>query len=94
MGLDISPDCKGDEWALYITKALGFTEYVNAPGGMEFYERDKYRNHGITLQFIQPQLTPYEQKIGRFEPGLSIIDVMMFNSVDAIQKMLGEYTLA
>ncbi|HQC60653.1 MAG TPA: WbqC family protein [Bacteroidales bacterium] len=38
-------------------------------------------------------LTDYDQKRNVFEPGLSIIDVMMFNSVDEINKMLDNYEL-
>ena len=58
-----------------------------------FFDKKKYQDAGIELYFIQPQLTQYVQRIGRWEPGLSIIDVMMFNSREKIVDMLGEYTL-
>jgi len=57
------------------------------------FDRSKYEAAGIHLQIIQPEITPYVQSIGRFEPGLSIIDVMMFNSADEICAMLDQYTL-
>lgn len=91
--LDIYGDCEPDVWALEITKALGYSTYINAPGGEVFFDKKKYLDAGIELYFIQPQLTQYVQRIGRWEPGLSIIDVMMFNSREKIVDMLGEYTL-
>ena len=93
MFLDVPEDCEPDEWALYITKTLGYETYINAPGGEKFFDRDKYKKAGIELKFIQPQLTPYVQRIGRWEPGLSILDVMMFNARDEIREMLEKYTL-
>ena len=91
MGLDVPRECKGDEWALNITKALGYTTYINAPGGSVFYDREKFKKEGINLEFLCPELRSYEQKIGRFEKGLSIIDVLMFNSVCDVREMLDEY---
>ncbi len=93
MDLKIGPVAAPDEWALNITKELGYGTYVNPPGGKSFFDGEKYRASGIELQFLQAELRPYEQCIGRFEPGLSILDVMMFNSVEAIRDMLGEFQL-
>ena len=93
MNLEIDPVAAPDEWALNITKKLGYSTYVNPPGGMSFFDRKKYNAAGIELQFMQAEIKPYEQRIGRFEPGLSILDVMMFNSVNEIRDMLGEFQL-
>lgn len=93
MNLNVPMDCAPDEWALEITKALHAEEYINAPGGASFFDRIHYKNAGINLRFIQPKITPYVQRIGRFEPGLSIIDVMMYNSPEEIREMLTCYTL-
>ena len=93
MDVDV-PKCKKDEWALHITKTLGYAEYVNLPGGKAFYCRVKFGEHGIELRFVEPSHRQYEQKIGRFEAGLSIIDVLMFNSPESVREMLNEYTLS
>lgn len=93
MQLSIPPIQAPDEWALQITKALKYDEYVNAPGGETFFDKGKYDKDGVSLYFIQPELSPYVQKIGHFVPGLSIIDVMMYNSPEQIRKMIKEYTL-
>ncbi len=81
-----------DEWALEISKALKADIYVNPPGGIEFFEQDKYDANHIELKFLKNHLKPYIQRIGRWEPGLSIIDVMMFCKMEEIRKMIKDYT--
>ena len=93
MDLNISKTCLPDEWALEITKALHYEEYINAPGGQAFFNPDKYASAGIKLSFIQPDPVEYVQKIGRFEPNLSIVDVLMYNSIDEVRDMLTQYHL-
>lgn len=94
MDMNLEPVLAPDEWALNICKSLGnITEYWNPPGGMEFFSRDKYSNSGINLLFHKIKLQQYDQKRDTFEPGLSIIDVMMFNSKDDINKMLDDFEL-
>lgn len=82
-----------DEWALEISKELGYTRYVNPPGGLSFFDRQKYKSAGIQIDFLEQQLCPYIQKKGFFTEGLSIIDVMMFCSNDEIHDMLSKYNL-
>ena len=84
-----------DEWALNICKALGYKEYWNPPGGMEFFNREKYEQAGIDLKFQKVNVQPYPQRRGpeNIETGLSIIDVMMFNSKEQIKEMLDQYEL-
>lgn len=95
MNLVIEEANEPDEWALNICKKLdGVNEYWNPPGGQEFFDRTKYEYAGITLKFQSVSLGSYDQKRPTFEPGLSIIDVMMFNSVDEIHRMLDSYELS
>jgi hypothetical protein len=94
MDLSIEAVNAPDEWALNICKALGgVTEYWNPPGGQSFFDKSKYDGAGIKLNFQHVQLTEYNQKRKLFEAGLSIIDVMMFNSVEEIDQMLDKYEL-
>lgn len=80
-----------DEWGLNISKALNAKTYINAPGGILFYDKNKYKKEDIEIIFINPILNSYNQNCETFTPGLSILDVMMFNSVDEIQEMLINY---
>lgn len=94
MGFKIEAALKPDEWALNICKAVGgVTEYWNPPGGMSFFDRDKYEKNNIKLKFHQMKLNAYDQGRPSFEPGLSIIDVMMFNGPEEISQMLDNYEL-
>lgn len=95
MELTIDEVMAPDEWALNICKALGdVDEYWNPPGGQDFFDKSKYDDAGIKLVFQKPTLKEYDQKRQQFEPGLSIIDVMMFNSPEEISKMLDEFGVA
>lgn len=93
MNLEIEEVHAPDEWALNITKMMGFETYVNPLGGMEFFDKNKYTKQDIELVFIKSNLKPYIQRIGRYESGLSIIDVMMFNTTKDINEMLKDIKL-
>lgn len=94
MNLQIETANAPDEWALNICKAIeGADEYWNPTGGLSFFDKSKYEKANINIQFQQMNLSPYNQRREIFEPGLSIIDVMMFNSVEDINKMLDDYSL-
>lgn len=94
MNLEIEQVRSADEWALNICKAIPTAEeYWNPPGGKEFFDVQKYQKNHINLFFQEINLYEYPQKDNEFEPGLSIIDVMMFNSPEKINEMLDRYTL-
>ena len=79
-----------DEWGLRAATAFNAVEYINAPGGISFYDRDKYQRAGVCLTFLRPRLRRYDQKRDHFVSGLSIIDVMMFSEPAAIREMLDD----
>jgi hypothetical protein len=93
MDVNISEVSQADEWALEITNAIGGNIYVNLPGGVSFFDREKYIKQNIELQFLQSKLPPYIQRIGHFEKGLSIIDVMMFCNKKEISDMLNAFVI-
>lgn len=93
MKINIDPVYEPDDWSLNISKAIGATCYVNPPGGIKFYNKDKYDKAKIRLNFLKINLTDYNQCRSVFEPGLSIIDAMMFNSPESINEMLDKYEL-
>ena len=93
MNLFIDPIEGPGDWALNISKALGATCYINPPGGIELFEKPKFEKANIDLNFLNINLREYNQHRNFFESGLSIIDVMMFNSPEAITEMLNQYEL-
>ena len=91
--LDCDRDLRMQYRIFDVCRVLGGNEYINAIGGTELYDFEEFRENGIELAFLKPDDIMYPQFGGEFVPNLSIIDVMMFNSVPEIQKMLNRYTL-
>jgi hypothetical protein len=67
--------------------------YINAIGGLALYEQDAFAAAGIDLRFLQSRPTHYAQLGAEHVPWLSIIDVMMFNSSEAVRGLLSEVDL-
>lgn len=91
--IDIDHSLKSQEKVISISKKLGADVYVNPNGGVDLYERAVFKQKGIDLNFIIPDLKEYQQYNEDFIPNLSIIDVIMFNSVDEVKNKLKEYKL-
>lgn len=94
LNLNIKQPTAPDEWALNICNALqNVTEYWNPIGGIDFFDKSKYQKSNIQLLFQKVKLEEYNQKNESFIPGLSIIDVLMFNPIDKIHEMLDNFEL-
>ena len=76
-----------------IVKRLSGDRYLNAIGGQELYSKEHFADNGLELRFLKTDGIVYKQYDNAFVPGLSIIDVMMFNSKDRIQELLNQYEL-
>ena len=76
-----------------ICQRLDTSHYTNAIGGQELYSREAFKAKGLGLNFVQTELVEYKQFDNEFVPYLSIIDIMMFNSIKDIQNMLSQYKL-
>ena len=84
---------RGKDKVLAICKALGTDTYLNAIGGQELYDKAEFAENGVELYFVKTDDFRYQQFGGDFEPGLSIIDVLMFNGRAGTKRLLAEYTL-
>lgn len=79
---------------IYLCRKLGADRCINAIGGIELYSVKEFQENGLTLEFIKTKTSlNYKQFNYKFVPNLSIIDVMMFNSVIEIRSLLGEFEL-
>lgn len=87
---DIGKDnnLKAQDKVIDICKNLNTQRYINAIGGEELYNKKVFKENGIELNFLKPELIEYKQFKNKFVPYLSIIDVLMFNSIDEIKNML------
>ena len=86
-------ELKGKDKVISICKQLGADEYINAIGGQELYDKKEFAENGIKLNFLQANLREYRQLKNEFVAGLSIIDIMMFNSKEEIKEMLNDFNL-
>ena len=79
---------KSQDKVIAICEAVDASTYINPIGGMELYSKDAFTERDLELKFIK--LKPYEyNQFGKdFVPWLSIIDVMMLNTLDAIRETI------
>ena len=83
-----------DARLIEICKLNEASTYINPSGGKTLYDKLYFKKHDIELFFIENEITPYNQFKTPFIGGLSILDVMMFNSTRDIKKMLTKYKIA
>lgn len=85
---------KRQERILDICRQEAATHYINPQGGAELYDSAVFASHNVRLSFLKAGLTPYTQFREPFVPGLSILDVLMFNDIPEVHLLLNEYELA
>jgi hypothetical protein len=88
MDLPLGPVEEPGDWALRIAEALGAQEYVNPPGGQDLFDPEKFAARGIRLTIQEPVAFRYQVPGYCFEPGLSIVDALMWNSRDRLRDFL------
>lgn len=78
------------EWGLEICSLLGATDYVNPASGHNLFDPAAFARREISLHFAQAKEFTYVVLPYQFEPNLSILDVLMWNSpavvTDAIRN--------
>ena len=79
---------KGQDKVLAICTAAGADQYINSIGGTELYARQDFAARGIALRFLKPRPFEYPQFGQAFVPWLSIVDVLMFNPLEAVRACL------
>lgn len=86
--VSINHDLKNQDKVIALCQAVDATIYINTSGGIDLYSREVFDEAGIQLNFIKTLPFEYEQLGNEFVPWLSIIDVLMFNSIDTIQSYI------
>ena len=84
---------KKEERLIKICKSLGSETYINPEGGKKIYKKERFIKDDIILKFLVSNNTPYKQFDKEFIPYLSIIDTLMFNDVESVNKLLTHYEL-
>ncbi|MBU3127163.1 WbqC family protein [Clostridium tagluense] len=91
--IDKNNDLRGQDKVIEICKELGADEYFNAIGGQDLYSYEDFAAEEIKLSFLKTETVEYQQFKDEFVPNLSIIDVMMFNSIEDIKNKLQIYEI-
>ncbi|OOZ35767.1 WbqC family protein [Solemya velesiana gill symbiont] len=84
----INHGLKSQDKVIALCEAVGADTYINPIGGVDLYSRDEFSARGIELRFLKSQPFEYKQFNNKFVPWLSIVDVMMFNSLDTIHECI------
>jgi hypothetical protein len=85
----IDHSLKSQDKVIALCRALGAQTYINPIGGMELYAKGEFSAHGIELEFIKAKPFEYVQFGALFVPWLSIVDVLMFNPLEAVRDRIG-----
>ena len=88
MGLPLTNINHPGDWALRICESIGAKEYINPIGGKDLFYNKKFKDSNIKLSFLKSKMGVYNQKRPEFIPGLSIIDLMMWNSKSELSRFL------
>jgi hypothetical protein len=75
-------------WAPAICLMLGASGYVNPIGGRELFEPSDFASRNLQLEFLSFDAFVYETSPYQFESGLSILDVLMWNSPQTVLDAL------
>ena len=78
------------QWALEIADLLGADTYLNTPGGRELFRPEEFSARGIRLAFTRVPEFTYACGPFQFESKLSILDVLMWNSLEEVRARLGK----
>ena len=81
------------DWGRVIAKELNASHYINSPGGESFITAEPFSKINMKLGFIQPELKAYNQMNDSFIPGLSIIDMLLFNGFERTAALISEYDI-
>lgn len=91
--IKIDHKLKAEKKVIAICKERRSSYYVNPIGGLDLYNKEDFKNEGINLHFLKTSTIEYNQFDNKFISNLSIIDILMFNSKESIQKKLKSFTL-
>jgi hypothetical protein len=88
--IPIDHSLKFQDKVLALCEAAGTQKYINAIGGLELYDFDAFRARGIEFRALRTRPVPYEQFGQAHVPYLSIVDLLMFNSVSKLHEIITE----
>lgn len=86
--VQIDHSLKSQDKVIGLCKSVNGDVYINPIGGIELYSKDIFKENALQLNFLRSKNIEYPQFGNDFLPGLSIIDVLMFNPKELISSDL------
>lgn len=90
---DSAQTLRASERVIALCQQMHAQHYINLPGGKSLYRAGDFARAGLQLSFIESRPVQYRQFGRDFIPHLSMLDVLMFNSVEQCQDLLAQYDL-
>jgi len=84
----LNSSLKAQDRVLDFCSVLKTTRYINIWSRTELYDKKTFQEHGIELCLIKSKPIEYKQYDNPFVPNLSMLDVLMFNSVEQTNELL------
>jgi hypothetical protein len=82
--LNLPSTLRAGQWAPWIAGRLGANSYINSAGGRALFDPADFAKENVDLRFLGFAPFTYDTPGYTFEPDLSILDVLMWNSSSAI----------
>ena len=76
---------KKTDRVISVLKQVGATHYLCGPSAGSYMEPEKFRQAGITFEYMQYNYPEYPQLYPPYDPYVSILDLMVMTGRDAIQ---------
>jgi hypothetical protein len=89
LGLDLPPMTHPGQWGLEVADALGATDYLNAPGGVDLFRLQDWQERRLGLHLTR--VADLRYPVGRgfsFQEKMSILDCMMWLPPSEIRAYL------
>lgn len=79
-------------WAPTLCAQLGSVEYLNPIGGRHLFNQEDFKRHGVQLKLLDFTALEYLTGPYPFEPQLSILDTLMWQSPEQVRSALHTHT--
>ena len=86
--LDMDHSLRKEQRVIAICKVLEATDYINPIGGVNLYNKQDFTEQSLKLHFQQVEPYLYIQFNNEFVPHLSIVDVVMFNTMTELNNLI------
>lgn len=86
--LDFPPEMSAGDWAPFVCEALGATQYINPASGRALFDPARFERIGTELKFADFDEYAYDTQPFRYEPHLSILDVLLWSAPEKVSEAL------